>query len=407
MSLLALLLPSRVRTPVGGEASAAGRTEPAAGWRFVFSRDGQTVAEEGDAPLAALPKADRLVLVAHDEDVAWLPVQLPKVSPQRLQEALRGSLEDRLLEEAADTHLALSQAGLRPGQTTWVAAVHQPWIRRILAQVHEAGLQASALVSLSEPGAHPQAHLKTKADGRSWAVLSGPQGVALWPLEWPGWKNQLPVAVDWTAEPSAARALVDQGIANHRLVAAAPRALQAALTHSNLLQFDLTPKMKGAHALLSAWASLKAPRWRALRYGLLALVLVHLVGLNVAAWQTRRELAQLQVQTEQLLRESFPSVKVVVDPVRQMERELATLRRASGQPGPEDLETWTDLLAGLWTGQPEPLSKLVWDRQGLRLEATPWPPSALSGIQDHARQRGWETRLEGNTLRLFRPGSPS
>jgi general secretion pathway protein L len=110
----------------------------------------------------------------------------------------------------------------------------------------------------------------------------------------------------------------------------------------------------------------------------------------------------VQARGEQLLRETFPSVKVVVDPAVQMERELISLRRASGQPGPTDLETWIDLLASIWAGQPEPLVKLQWDTQGLKLDATQWPAEFIPVIEDYARQHGWQARLEGSTLKLSR-----
>lgn len=405
MSLLVLLLPVRARLPAGGDAAGSVRADSPAEWSFVFSRDGQSVTEEGSAPLAQLPKAERVVLVAQDEDVTWLPAQLPKTAANRLREALAGLLEEQLLEDPALTHLAVSRQGLQDSHTTWVAALHKPWVQQMLAQLGAAGLAADGLVSLSEPGSAVVAHARTAFDGQTVAVVSGPHGVAVLPTAWQGWTGRLPSVAEWTSEPSAARTLADHGITAAALQAPAQRALAAAAQHSNLLQFDLAPRMKGARALLAVWSAFKEPRLRALRYGLMGLVLVQILGLNAQAWQARRDLAALQARGEQVLRDAFPSVQVVVDPAVQMEREVAALRRASGQPGPADLETWIDVVAGVWAGQPEPLIKLQWDPQGLRMEAPQWPPEFVAVINDHARQQGWQTALEGNTLRVFKPNA--
>lgn len=400
MTLLALMLPCRARSVAGGEPSAAVRPDAGAEWSFVLSRDGLSVDDEGSATLASLPKAERIVLVAQDEDIAWLPTRLPKAAAARLKEALAGALEEQLLEDPAQAHLAVSRQGVREDDTTWVAALHKPWIEQALAQLEAAGVAVDGLMSLSEPGTETLAHAKTSADGQATAVVSGPHGVALWSLDWLGWKARLPQIEQWTSEPSVARTLADQDITAKRLVGPGARALAAAAVHTNLLQFDLTPRMKGSRALMAAWATFKEPRLRALRWGLVALLLIQVVGLNASAWQARRDISAVQSRGEQLLRETFPSVKVVVDPAVQMERELTALRRASGQSGPTDLETWIDLLAGIWAGQPEPLVKLQWDTQGLKLDASQWPAEFIPVIEDHARQHGWQARLEGNTLRL-------
>lgn len=413
MSLIALLLPGRTRPTPGGEALGAPRldarvetdTPSAAEWRFVFSRDGRSVDQEGMAPLAQLPKAERVVLVAQDEDLAWLPVRLPKTATARLKEVLAGALEDQLLEDPALTHLALSQQGLREGESSWVAALHKPWLERCLAQLNTAGLQADALVGAAEPQPSVAAHARLNGEGQVLAVVAGPHGVALWPLEWPGWRSRFSEVLPWTAEPAAAQALSDQGHAPDRLLAWGERALSAAAVGTNLLQFDLAPQMKGSRAVLAAWAAFKERRFRAVHVGLGALVVVQLIGLNASAWQARRDIRELEARAEAIVREGFPSIKVVVDPVVQAERELQAMRRASGQAGPTDLETWVDLASAVWAGQPEPLVKLQLQPQGVSMEAAHWPPELVTVLQDYAAQQGWQARLDGAVLRLTKPAA--
>ncbi|MEZ5740215.1 MAG: type II secretion system protein GspL [Burkholderiaceae bacterium] len=79
--------------------------------------------------------------------------------------------------------------------------------------------------------------------------------------------------------------------------------------------------------------------WRAWRWpiGLLAASLaVFLIGLNLHWGKLASEKADLRAQLELRFRQSFPETRTIVDPVLQMEREVARLRASAGQSGPED-----------------------------------------------------------------------
>lgn len=405
MSVLAILLPLRPRSTTGGDGPPAPRSASGMEWAYAFSRDTRTVEQQGSAPAAQLPKAERAVLVVQEDDIAWLPVQLPKVTASRLREALGGALEDQLLEEPHLTHLALNKAGLREGQTNWVAALHKPWLEQQIRLLREEGIEIDALVSLSEPDDASSGHAGIGSDGQPRAIVVGPHGVALWALGWPGWKTRLEGTMTWTAEPAAASALSEAGMPAARLLNQGDRMLAAAVSGSNLLQFDLAPRMKGSRALLAVWSAFRTPRYRAIHVGLALMLLIQVIGLNASAWRSQRETQTLQARAEEVLRQTFPSVKVVVDPRVQMEREVQSLRQAAGLAGPTDLETWIDLVATLWAGQPEPLLKFQLSPQGLSLEATQWPPDVVAALQEHARQQGWQARVEGNQLKLAPAGA--
>ncbi|NDF63070.1 MAG: hypothetical protein EB136_09205, partial [Synechococcaceae bacterium WBB_3_034] len=78
-----------------------------------------------------------------------------------------------------------------------------------------------------------------------------------------------------------------------------------------------------------------------------------------------------------------------------------------GEPGPTDLETWLDLAAAAWAGQPTPLDSVRLDAQGLTLVATSWPPDRVQGLQDHARRHGWQVRVDSGVLRVSKSGVAS
>ncbi|MDI9334117.1 MAG: type II secretion system protein GspL [Cytophagales bacterium] len=107
----------------------------------------------------------------------------------------------------------------------------------------------------------------------------------------------------------------------------------------NLAQFEFKPQARWRYGLQGALAALwREPAWRVARVGLLALVLVQMVGLNVGAWRDRAALQAGREQVASLLLQTFPDTQVVVDAPLQMTKALARLRAASGAPDTQGLE---------------------------------------------------------------------
>jgi general secretion pathway protein L len=143
------------------------------------------------------------------------------------------------------------------------------------------------------------------------------------------------------AEPAVA-ALAEKILARPvQLASHSSHALLAARGAWDLAQFDLASSGR-IRALRKAGgainALLHAPQWRAARWGVALLLLAHLLGLNLWAWQERQSLAAKQASVRSVLTQTFAHVKVVVDAPVQMERELARLRQAAGALSAQDLE---------------------------------------------------------------------
>ncbi|HEX4599527.1 MAG TPA: type II secretion system protein GspL, partial [Burkholderiaceae bacterium] len=60
----------------------------------------------GDAPLSQLPKAASVELVFDVSDLFATNLEAPRMSEARLRQALPSLVEERLLTDAADCHLA-------------------------------------------------------------------------------------------------------------------------------------------------------------------------------------------------------------------------------------------------------------------------------------------------------------
>ena len=135
---------------LGRARSAARASAPAANTLWVRSADGLTISHEGRSPASLLPKADSVVAVLADADVAWHRLTLPKAPAARLRAALVGVLEDALLDEPDAVHLATApHAARRPA--TWIAAVHKPWLKAELAALERAQVFVERVVPSAWP----------------------------------------------------------------------------------------------------------------------------------------------------------------------------------------------------------------------------------------------------------------
>jgi general secretion pathway protein L len=85
------------------------------------------------------------------------------------------------------------------------------------------------------------------------------------------------------------------------------------------------------------WMASFEPRvWRWPAAMAAACLVAWLVGMNLHWAQLAREKDAIRRSLESAFRSAFPSAQVVVDPVLQMNRQVAALRARSGQAGPED-----------------------------------------------------------------------
>lgn len=114
---------------------------PAAEWSelrwFAFAEDGR-YAEQGVAPLAALPGHDALEIILPAKRVSAHWLDLPAQAGKHLDALIAQALEDRLLGERAD---ALSWPGAQRGAQRLVWVCSQRWLAGELTRLADAGLR--------------------------------------------------------------------------------------------------------------------------------------------------------------------------------------------------------------------------------------------------------------------------
>jgi len=339
MSTLILTLPL---------SSAAATPE----YAYVLSADGLTVAAHGQAAAPLLPAQDtrgsEVVALVPARALSWHLITLPervlrsllsgRMEALRARGVLAGVLEEQLLDEPDRLHFALfaapeAQAG--DAASSWVAVCDREWLQTHLQALEAAGYRASRIVAEATPSA-PDTALAVLGNAMEPAqlVLCTPQGVSLLPLlpATVGLALAQP-ALDVVAEP-AVMELAQAHFGNQvRLQSPAERALEAAQSPWNLAQLELSASPGGRllKRVGAGWQQfLQAPAWRPARWGLVALLLVQVLALNALAWQQRRLLDAQRAAIDDVLLQTFPDQRLVIDAPLQMQRAVDDLARAHG-----------------------------------------------------------------------------
>lgn len=322
---------------------------------YVLSTDGHAVTRHATASAALLPhpgRAGEIVAVVPARALAWQRVTLPPgalAQAARVRAVLEGLLEEHLLDDPATLHFALAPAA-QAGTPVWVAVCDRAWLHGALQALEAAGRPADRVVPEFAPGPSASGQteitvLGTPEDAQLVLTAQGEQqAVAVLPLAGapallaPPAEDAPPVRAEPAVVALAERLLAPRRVA---MQPAADRLLAAARGPWELAQFDLASSGRKRALRKAAGATnafLRAPQWRAARWGLAAALLVQLIGLNLWAWQDRQAVAAKQAAARGLLTTTFPQVQVVVDAPVQMERELARLRQQAGGMSPHDLE---------------------------------------------------------------------
>lgn len=408
------------------------RPGPATEYRYTLSADGHRATHHASAVAALLPQPGRaageVVAVVPASALSWQRVQLPHgvggPSP-RLRAVLEGLLEERLLDDPAQLHFALPP-NARPGSALWVAVCDRTWLREHLHALEAAGRPPARVVPEFAPGATasggPELHIQgsqdTPEEARLIATGLGTDGgVAVLPLS----SAALALAGAFasgdaggaallaaTTEPAVA-ALAEQCLGRPvPLQTASDCDLQAARGAWDLAQMDLASsgRIRSLRKLSTlAGALLHAPQWRAARWGMALLLLGHLIGLNVGAWQERQLLAAQQAEVRNALTQTFPQIQVVVDAPVQMERELALLRQATGGISARDIEP---LLAAAASALPTgwQASAIDYTSGELRLRGPALGVPEQAAAESAARASGYHLHTDGDTLVLRTGDTP-
>lgn len=310
--------------------------------------------------LDALPPLRAVTLLFDARDVTLLRVKLPPLSGARLRQAVPNAVEDLLLQDPQQCAFALGPAA-GDGERL-VAVIDRSWLEFVVSAFERRGKRVLA--------AWP-AQLALPIEGDAISISCANDGVTLRSgrLEGLGWqagrssderRDALVALLETTLGQTAIEAhqstdgapAISDDQSPRRVLACCedPQwhpALDAA-ARSLRLAIELREQPLPSPApidLLTARPGTRAARafadvdWRAWRLPAAlagASALIALLGLNLHWGLMARERDGLRQAVEMAYRRAFPEARVIVDPVLQMERQVASMRAQAGQAGPED-----------------------------------------------------------------------
>src|SRR6516225_3900138 len=405
MSTLIILLAAQPRL---ADPTSAGGHAPAE-FDFVLSVDGQRVVEHGRAAPAALPRAAQVVAVLRPADLAFQRVAIPKAPAARMRAALVGVMEEGLLEDEDEVHLALAPDA-KPGGEHWVAVVNKPWLRTQLdaLEVGDVALDRAVPSWWPDQGIAGHTFREGGPDDPARLAWRDDAGVLCVPLASPvarGLLDALPEdgVVRWTATPDTsldASEFVGMPVAS---VTDEEQALRAARAGWNLLQFELAPQRRGVKLVRDLAARFAFdPAWRVTRRGLVALVAMTLLGLNIRAFQENHRIAQKKAALTAAVAEAFPNIKTLYDPAGQAQQQLDQLRAAAGRPGDGDIETLLQAAESAWPQGHPPIETLKFEPGHLTLPASGWTPQEIERFTTQLRAANVDVRPDSGKLQLSR-----
>lgn len=414
MSTLIICLPALVPGALPSAASS---------YDYVVTGDGSAVTVQSSAPPGLLPAAVRggeTVAVVSAAMLSWHRVDIPKgvgMASPRLRVVLDSLLEDRLLDEPDQLHLAMAP-GAAAGQPAWVAACDKRWLRTHLQALEAAGRPVSRVVPEFSPDAGPlQLHVIGAEDAPQLvATGDGAGGLKCLPLSAAalsllsaaarvsasdetaadGTQGDVPVFAEPT-HVALAEHLMQRKVS---LLTRGQRWLDAARSPWDLAQFDLssTGRSRTVKRLSGVGRDFwQSSVWKPARWGLVVLLLAHLVGLNAWAWKEQSALKAQRAAIEGALTQTFPQVKVVVDAPLQMERQVAVLRQTTGASSGRDLEA---MLAALGAVLPasQKASAIEFAAGDVRLKGLRLESSDVSTLSSQLKSQGYLVRLESDVL---------
>lgn len=375
--VLLAMLPVAVSEKVGGQANAGGVPVTVFG--------SANTARYVRVSLDALPALKTVTLVFDARDVTLLQAVVPALSGARLQQALPNIVEDMLLQDAQSCAYAVGPR-LDDEHRRLIGAIDHGWLEFVVGAFERRGIRVQAAwpAQLVLPvGADRTAlaclnnglALRTGLyDGLGWGAAPGVDArtdAIVTMLETAGSASgptapELPDALDGlSAGPAKRRDAAPEAAALSTLeLPAEPPRLRRRLSVFVDDATWQTPVLKAAARLdidvdirtlpfpvpapldmLAARRGNAAGRWfadidwRAWRlpasFGA-ATVAVALLGLNLHWGMLLQERDRLKERIERQYRQAFPGGQALVDPLLQMQRQVASLRTRAGQAGPDD-----------------------------------------------------------------------
>ena len=362
--------------------------------RYALRSNTGELQRNGAVQLAELPRADRVDIIVPASLVLFTEVKLPPVRGQKLRQLLPFAVEEKILSDPDQVQVA---AGARDAAgVTRVAVVDRAWLDRACERLWQWGMRPeNGYAETCLPELEPNAWTLIWDGNEGFVRTAVGAGLALDSMSGDGAPFALRRAVEEARSNTrlpekiilratdAAASIPDLQLWTAQLGVSvvpgqdwhwAPRFLNTA-NAINLLQGDYAPSSSMREML---------PQLRPIL--LLAGLIIGAQVLATGAdwWRLNREKKNLTLEMDKIFKSAFPDANVVVDAPLQMQRNLADLRRASGQSQPND---FVPLLAKAMPllNSAIGLEAMSYDQGMLKVDAFFRDESSVSELRDQVK----------------------
>jgi general secretion pathway protein L len=381
-------------------------TETAVPLRFAVRSKTGELTTSGLLPLAELPRGERVELILAAASVLITEIKLPPARGQKLRQALPFAVEENLLTDPETIHVG---AGPRQASgLTAVAVVDKAWLTGLIDRLEQMGLRPDRIVTeIALPDLEANAWtivwnghdgflrngaftgLALDAGGTDSVPLSLTRALADAKAKAQAPERIIVRTVDESSRPDLEfwGAALGVPVTRGQDWEWAPRFLNLD-SAINLLQGEFTP-----------FASLRelVPRLRPIWTLALAILVVQVIATAADWWILSREQRALKLEMDKTFRQVFPDAKIV-DPPLQMQRNLAELRRASGELEANDfLPMLGDATSLLAVAPGNKIKALNFDNGALKVDVTVGQETALDALRAQVEERKLPAKIESST----------
>jgi general secretion pathway protein L len=306
-----------------------------------------------------------------------------------------------LLEDPQQLHIVLApdaETAARVGGQTLVAVCDKSWLREALSPLQAAGLTVQRIVPELSPTDPPVLQVMGEPE-HSQSLLCHANGVTLLPPNTAQWRAFAELSQDdlqIQAEPAMVARVQSTLQRQPMLQSAAQRWVKSSQSAWDLAQGEWAQgrAQRAQRWVLDAWQTLlHAPAWKPVRWGMVALVALQVLGLNALAWQESRALNAQQASLQNILKTTFPSVTLVIDAPLQMQREVDALQQKSGTASSTDFEPLLAALVGVLPAGQTP-QQIRYANHALRVQGVALDGNA-AGVA-RLKAQGLSLRQDGN-----------
>jgi general secretion pathway protein L len=359
--------------------------------------------------LAAIEDVKSATLILDARDVTLLRITLPNLTGTKLAKALPNAVEDMLLQDVNSCALVIGPK-FADSSDSMVGVVDKAWLDLTVSALERQGIKIASVVPAQLALPLPPGD---ETAGTSWAVACYQNGIAIrtdrfagfgWGAgDDPDFKHEALSSALLAARQSTGANSPDIAayIENDDWQAPAIKVLEQAKLKATISSLPIPNVDASTIDFIDERSGTRGGRflgtfdWRAWRvpaFTLLAALACFLIGLNLHWGQLAQEKVRLKADAEKRFLQAFPNTQVVVDPLLQMQRNVANLRAQAGQTGPEDFIPLIAKLSGA-LAQTQPLTgtsgpvRAVEAIQSVEFRAAKLRVKFLPGLSDNRANR--------------------